>query len=96
MNFTKLKYSCRGLTWMVLAFGPLWLSCGKETNTQSTGSAPPAKSSGTKGLVIEGERFTTRVVQDPVQKLPLCVFAAPEKWKDKSGLDNAAAAGRRA
>lgn len=85
MKLTKSHLSCRGVPWMIIAFLPLWLSCGKETNDHSNGSSPPGKpAAGKKGPVIDGEHFTTRVVQDNVQKLPLCVFAAPEKWKDRS------------
>ncbi len=85
MKLTKSSLSCRGIPWVVIAFLPLWLSCGKETNNQSNASSPAAKTAdGKKGPVIDGEHFTTRVVQDNVQKLPLCVFAAPEKWKDRS------------
>src|ERR1039457_5153465 len=37
-----------------------------------------------RGLVVAGERFTTRIVQDRQQGLPVCVFQAPEKWRDNS------------
>ncbi len=73
----------------VLSVG-LQVSCGesKENPTSpnagsaAAGSDKPA--TGGHGPVVEGERFTTRVVQDPDQKLPVFVFSAPEKWHDSS------------
>ena len=35
-------------------------------------------------LVVDGEKFTTRTIQDRQQGMPLCVFLAPEKWHDTS------------
>ncbi len=92
MKSTKITLPCRRLAWLVAAFLPLCLSCGKETNdpaktTTADGKSPDKtadKAPGKKGPVIDGEHFTTRVIQDPTQRLPVGVFAAPEKWKDKS------------
>src|SRR5207249_1246206 len=37
-----------------------------------------------RGLVVEGEHFTPRVVRDQQQGLIFSVFQAPEKWRDQS------------
>ncbi len=85
MNPPNTTFSCRGVHWILLASLPLWMSCGKKSSDSPAGAAAPsAKSSSKKGIVIDGEHFTTRVVQDTTQKLPLAVFIAPEKWKDQS------------
>ncbi len=53
---------------------------------EKTASATSAgKDSSRRGLVIEGEKFTARVVKDTQQGgLAVCVFQAPEKWHDES------------
>ena len=83
MKRTKARLSYPGIFWIVVAALPLCTSCGKKSGDSSPCS-PSANAAGKKGPVIDGEHFTTRVVQDAVQKLPLGVFAAPEKWKDTS------------
>ncbi len=47
-------------------------------------SKTPAKAAFGNGLVVEGEHFTPRVIQDQQQGLPARVFQVPEKWRDSS------------
>ena len=67
----------------------------KSQPSASAPDAPPRKADGAtsaKGssskasgdFVVDGERFTTRTVQDEKQGLPVCVFRAPEKWRDRT------------
>lgn len=37
-----------------------------------------------RGPTVEGEAFTVRQIIDRKQGLPVCVFVAPEKWRDQS------------
>ena len=43
-----------------------------------------SKTNTAHGLVVEGEHFITRQIQDRQQGLVLAVFQAPEKWRDQS------------
>jgi hypothetical protein len=56
-----------------------------------TGKAKPVVEDGPKtgkGPVIDGEQFSVRQILDRQQGgLPVCVFVAPEKWRDTSQVD---------
>lgn len=59
-------------------------SCSKSGETSKTNNATGGDKTG-HGPVIDGEHFTTRQVLDKQQGgIPVCIFIAPEKWKDSS------------
>jgi hypothetical protein len=56
------------------------VKASNAANANTAGRAPAAQ-----GLVVDGERFTIRQIIDRQQgAIPVCAFAAPETWRDKS------------